>query len=174
MKWSVTMDPDIAGLRKDIKDLGPDGKRWDKALAKVNKRSATVIAKEGRSRAEAMGGMQARAASRIQGSQSAKGLSVRVSKTGAHPEALAAIWGGKKRTGWNAPKPPRTGILGRLKRTPQRADTPNLPEWVGNTWKPGVTGEGPYAVNDAIAAKRDEVIAGWSKAIDELADAAGF
>lgn len=155
VKWGITTTPDVKSLRSDIKDLGPDGKKWDRALGKANKELANVIAQEGQNRALAMGGVQARAASQIKGSQSAKGIRLRISNAG-HPEALAAFWGGKQRTGWNAGN-----------------DAPNLPDWVGNAWKVGQSGEGPYAINDAVRVKRDEVMASWAKAINKLAEQVG-
>lgn len=160
-RWGVDADPSIDDLRASIKELGPEGKRWNKALGKQNKTSSEVVAREGRSIALAMGGMQAKAASRIQGSATAKGLQIRVSRTAAHGEALAAFWGSKRRTGWYA-----------LIDSPDGAA--QFRPWVGNTWKVGVRGEGPYAVNEAIATKRDEVVLNWAQGIDELARAAGF
>lgn len=68
-------------------------------------------------------------------------------------EANAAFWGAKKRTGWNA------GHGGR----------PQHPAWIGNMWDAGVTGQGPYAINQALADHTDDIVDAYSAALDRIA-----
>lgn len=155
--WSVDADPEFDQFRKELRKLGPAGKDWRAKLAEVNEANAYIIAAEARVLALAMGGVQAHAAEVIKSGKTERGLRINVSATSAHPEGLAAFWGAKQATGWNA-----------------GGDKPNLPDWVGIAWKVGTAGEGPYAVNDAIAAKRDDVVKSWAQAVEDLAREAGF
>ncbi len=67
--------------------------------------------------------------------------------------ANAAFWGAKQdHTGWNA------GNRGQ----------PNQPEWVGNSWDVGVKGQGPYALNEAIATHLDSYLEEMWDGIDRV------
>ncbi len=155
--WTVSTSPRIEAFLADVKRLGPDGKDWKAKFAEVNEELSYRIAGTAANKARAMGGVQGRAADAFKSVRSASGIRVGVSATTAHPEALAAFWGAKKETGWNA-----------------GSGSPNLPPWVGNTWAVGMPGQGPYALNEAIAEKRDEVLKSWGEAIDDLGREAGF
>lgn len=164
--WSAKTRPHIDEFRREVARLGPDGKDWEDKLKEVNEANAYTIAADARAKARALGGVQARAADAIKSRRVKAGIRVAVSSGAGRPEALAAFWGGKRRTGWNSPDDvTNPGFI---------SDTPNLPEWVGNTWKVAERGEGPYAVNAAIADKRADVIKAWGDAIDDLAREAGF
>ena len=101
-----------------------------------------------------MGGVQAKFAGAITGRGAASGARIGLSGN----KANAAFWGAKQRSGWNV-----------------RNDTPNLPEWVGNSWDVGGAGQGPYAINDTIAKRTDEILEMYGDAIDKLwGDATGY
>lgn len=70
------------------------------------------------------------------------------------PIANATYWGAKKRTGWNRRN---------------RNSAPQHPEWVGASWTPAVAGQGPYAINDALARHRDEILDMFGEAVDRTA-----
>lgn len=156
-EWSATVRPRIDEVRAAFASMGPDGQDWKDKLKEVNEVNAYTIAGTAFRKAQAMGGIQARAAGAIKSRRIESGIRVGVSSTATIPEALPAFWGAKKRTGWNA-----------------RNEEPNQPPWVTNTWDVGELGEGPYAINEAIAEKRDEVLASWADAVDDLAREAGF
>ena len=73
--------------------------------------------------------------------------------------SAAAFWGAKKRTGWYAD--PR-----------YRKSKRQHPIWVGNSWQAGVKGQGPYALNDAIADNRDRIFELFSDAVYKASDGA--
>jgi hypothetical protein len=86
-------------------------------------------------------------------------VAVELIKTGArvgvsNRMANAAFWGAKQRTGWNAGNA-----------------TPNLPDWIGNSWKVGGPG-GPYGINPAIRTHMDDIIKAYREGIDALMDEA--
>ena len=73
--------------------------------------------------------------------------------------SAAAFWGAKKRTGWYAD--PR-----------YRKSKRQHPIWVGNSWQAGAKGQGPYALNDAIADNRDRIFELFSDAVYKASDGA--
>lgn len=135
-------------FRADLKALGPE---WPKELSKVHKKIATAAAKDSQATAQGLGGVQAKAASKIKGSGTLTGASITVSGIGN-----VAFWGAIKRTGWYA--------------APKYAKSPRQhPEWVGANWDVAVSGEGPYAINPTLAAHMDEYLDDFGEGIDELA-----
>lgn len=139
----------LSQFRRDLRQL-ENGQRWVKELAGENRGIAHEAAGWVRSEAQAMGGPQRHFASAIRGYGSTAGASIRV----ARPEANAAFWGAKKRTGWNAGN-----------------DTPNLPPWVGNTWEAAGFG-GPYAINTVLRQREDWIVERFDAAVARVATAA--
>lgn len=147
---------EIEGLkefRKDLKALGPE---WPKALRKQYKEISDHVAVRASSRASALGGVHAKAAPKIKGYATAANASVGVASGGV---ASVGVWGAKKHTGWYA--------------KPWFVESPpQHPKWVGNSWEPGVAGQGPYAVNDAIAAELPYIEEAFGAVIDDVTERA--
>lgn len=148
---------DLAAFRKDLAAVGPE---WPKQVKAVNQVIATKGARRAMGRALSMGGVWARNASAIQPRATARAGSIRVKPSKGRNSRTAgakvAFWGSKKRTGWYAEE-----RFNEIK-------TVQHPPWVGNTWKAGVKGQGPYAINDALADYGPELLEDWGHAIDEL------
>ena len=110
-----------------------------------------------------MGGVQAKAAGAIRGSGNARNAKVGVkpSKSARSGTAMAnvAFWGAQKRTGWYAKK-----------NSPQGKQ--QHPDWVDSNWDPAVAGQGPYAINTALARHMDDIQDAYMAALDRLASAA--
>lgn len=142
----------MRAFRADLKALGPE---WPKMLVKVNKSVAEIAATAARTKAAAGTPMQRRSARAIQARGTRTLASVSI-KTARAPMANVAFWGEKRRTGWYAHLNSPDG-------------RPQGPAWVGSSWAAGVAGEGPYAINDAVAEVVPRVVEEWGKGIDELA-----
>lgn len=148
----------LAELRRDLKAIGP---AWPKEVAKVNRVVADKGAARARGKAEGLGGVWRRNASAIKAraTQTFGAVSVRPA-TGTRSTtrgAAAAFWGSDKRSGWYA-NDAHAGRDGK----------PQNPKWVGNSWEPGVRGQGPYALNDALAELGPELLEDWGHGIDEV------
>lgn len=126
---------------------------WSRELAKVHRTLAKQAAEWSRSEANAMGGVQKHFSDAIRGYGSAAAARIGIAK----PEAYAAFWGAKQnRTGWN-----RGGSVPNIKD-----------DWVGNAWDVARAGQGPYAINDALAEHMDDIVRLYGDAIDDLASRA--
>lgn len=146
---SAGADVRVIGLREfrtELRQLENSG-RWTQELGQTQKAIAQKVAGWARFTASGMGGVQAHFASAIVGRGGATGARIQI----ADEDAFGAFWGAKQRTGWNAGN-----------------DTPNLPEWVGSGWDVGVAGQGPYAINETIARKDDEIVEMYEEAIDRI------
>lgn len=141
----------LAPLRRELKAID---KKWAGELTKVNKEAAEKVAGVARWNADAMGGVRAHASSAIRSYASGTQASIGVRPGGAHPEAGAAFWGAKRRSGWNARN------LG---------SRPQFPPWVGANWKAGEAGQGPYAINDAVASEAPFILNEYADMIQRLA-----
>lgn len=150
--------PSPAELNRDLRKLSDPDLLGE--LKRANERAAEVFADKAYSLAFRLGGIHRKERGAIKARKQANKVAVGVSATKTHPAALVAFWGAKKRTGWNA------GHGGK----------PQHPKWVGNTWGVGVKGQGPYALNDAIAdeATFREARREYEQGIDDLAKRAGF
>ncbi len=133
-------------LRRELKKLD-NPRQWTTELGRVQRRIAQQVASWARGTAEGMGGPQKVFASAIVGRGTATGARIQIAKA----DAYAAFWGAKQRSGWNV-----------------RNETPNLPRWVGNSWDVGVAGQGPYAINDTIADRMDDIVRAYREGIDDL------
>lgn len=145
----------VVGLREFRSDLKAIGPEWGKALADVHRQIGRRGAAVSQARARGMGGIFAEAASAIVGKGNQRDARVGVSQTKTNPMANVAFWGAKRRTGWYA----------RQRRDGNRQHPP----WVGNTWEPAVAGQGPYAINDALAAQLPDILDQYGRMIDRLA-----
>ena len=74
--------------------------------------------------------------------------------SGRAPFALAAYWGAKKRTGWYGAAQFR------------QSAGQQFAAWVGNDWEVAVAGQGPYAINDALAKHLKDIEEFFLKAVD--------
>lgn len=140
-------------FRKELKALHP---QWPRALGDVHKQIAEEGAEVSRYTAHGMGGVQAKAADAIRGIGNQRDARVGITGGAGLPMANPAFWGAKRHTGWNA----------------RRNGLPNLPDWVGNSWEPAVAGQGPYAINNALAQYMPRLMDHYAEMIDQLAKAA--
>ena len=130
---------------------------WDAALSLAHQKIASKGAAYSRAAARGMGGVQAKAASAIGEKHTPARASVAVLPSRyLDPMANVAFWGAKKRTGWYAKG--RYGL-----------NTRQHPVWIGNSWEVAVHGQGPYAINDALATHREELLDQYVIEIDRIA-----
>jgi hypothetical protein len=141
-------------LRAALKDLGP---QWGRELSKIHRQIAKDVAARAQDRARGMGRQQRANAGAIKGSGTASAASVRVKPTSKYPAANPAFWGQIKRSGWYA-----------AKWAESHTGKPQSLPWVGNNWEAGVHGQGPYAVNDAVADRVPQIMDAYVEMIDDL------
>jgi hypothetical protein len=148
---SVTEIRGLRDFRRELKAIGPE---WPRELRKVNKEISTRAAGWARARATAHGGAQAKFADRIRGyaNQRAARVGIATGNTGAGP----TFWGAKRHTGW-------------YDRARYNDSPPQHPPWVGNSWDAAVHGQGPYALNPALADHVDDIVDEYGDMLDELA-----
>jgi hypothetical protein len=144
---------EIEGLKEFRKELKAVDAAWPKAMQQAHKAISQEVAEAARGRASGMGGVQAKAAGAIKGYATAVQASAGFPSGGV---AGAAFWGTLRHTGWYAAR--------RYSASSRRQH----PIWVGNSWEPGVAGQGPYAINDAIASDIDGIVDKFDAAIDDL------
>lgn len=146
---------EVRGLkefRKELRQLA-DGKTWTKMLGQEQRDLAKVAAGWAKSDAAGLGGPFRRFAGAIAGRGGATGARISIK-----PEANATFWGAKKRTG---------------ARNIVRGDgRPQHPEWVGASWDVAVAGQGPYAINSALASHLDDIERMYGDGIDRVVKAA--
>jgi hypothetical protein len=118
------------------------------AAVKANTKIAKAVAAEAQMFAVGEGRQQAHFARFIVGRGSRTGASVGLRGRTAN----AAFWGAYRHTGWYSTKP----------------GPPQFKPWIGNAWLVGVPGQGPYAINPAIAHESDNIIRSYSQMIDEI------
>lgn len=137
----------MARLAKDV--YGED-------IASINQVIADLLAEKSRRQATSMGGVYAKGAPAIVGAANVKAARIRVKATKQYRFAPAAFWGTKRRTGWYAA------------RRFEGNSAQQHPPWVGASWDVGVKGQGPYAINDAIAENIEEMLDLWSERLQQL------
>lgn len=139
----------IDGLKELRKELrkAEDPKSWGKALGRANREGAQRVATWSQGAAQSMGGPYAHFASMISGRATQTAARIQIDST-----ANATFWGARGRSGWNY------GNGGFAQH----------PEWVGNSWDVGRTGQGPYAINETIARRAVEIDAIYRGVIDEI------
>lgn len=154
-----TSGANVVGLdefRRQLKAL--DG-NWTSQLTLAHQRIASLGATASRGYAAGMGGVQAKAKSAIGEKHTDKYAAVAVLPSAVDRMAPVAFWGAKRRTGWYA--------KARYKNSPRQH-----PAWVGNSWDTAVFGQGPYAINQALAANLDKLLDEYLEMVDRIAAAA--
>ena len=150
------MPAEIQGLkefRRELKALGPE---WPKELTKVHKAIAAKATALAQAKAMGLGGEQRKAAAAIKPAATMRTMGIAVRPTTRAPMAFPAFWGTKKRSGWYA-------------RARYRSSTARQhPAWVGNTWEVAQRGQGPYAINDALAASLPSLLDDYSTMLRDL------
>lgn len=149
----------IKEFRRALKELGPE---WPKQLSRAHRDIAKIAERVSQSEARRMGGVQGKAAGAIRGSGNARNakVSIKPSRSARSDTAMAnvAFWGAIKRTGDN--------------RAGRRNGKRQHPIWVGDNWDAAVAGQGPYAINTALARNIDDITDAYLAAIDRLSAAA--
>lgn len=146
----------VRGIKEFRRELRRLHGEWPRALRDVHKEIADHGAKLAQGYARGMGGVQAKAAAAIKGYANQREARIGVSAGKTYPMANVAFWGAKRHTGWYA------GIAGPAQHPP----------WVGNSWDVAVVGEGPYAINPALAAYLPELMEMVGDRLEQLARAA--
>lgn len=131
----------LKDLRKELKKL-EDAKPWLKHLTATNRDLARDVAGWSRAAAVAMGGQQAHFADALFG---------RATQTQARVEVAG-------------PRSPK----GKVRANPAFWGRNSQGNWIGASWDVGVSGEGPYAINEAIARRSVEIEARFRRLIDEV------
>lgn len=139
-------------LRSALRQVGPE---WPKHLRAVHLKIAKRMAVIAAAFARAMGGVQAKAASAIKGRASQRDAKIGVRNSRGIPFAAVAFWGAKRHTGWYAKRQYASG--------PAQHDP-----WVGNSWEVAVAGQGPYAINDALASHSPQIVEWYGDMVDDL------
>lgn len=140
----------LSEFRKELKAIGP---QWPKAMQKLQKELAADAAERAQGVASGMGGIYAKAAGNIRGYATATQASVGFPGGGI---AGAAYWGMLRHTGWYA--------AARYRASSGRQH----PAWIGASWEPAVAGQGPHAINDALAQMLPEIEDRYLAMIDEI------
>lgn len=89
-----------------------------------------------------------------------RGARLRITKTKKLEAAWVAFWGTDRRLGWFAH--PRYRAY--------TARDQGLPPWVGAKWRAARRGEGPHAINEALADAEDEILAKVEQALQDALD----
>ena len=144
---------EVVGLKEFRKALKAMDPQWPKALRKVHKQIADTGAGLARGVASGMGGVQAHFADALRGTATQTEARISVNGRGG---ANVAFWGAKRHTGWYA-------------RSQFHDSTPQHPPWVGSSWEVAVPGEGPYAINPALAAYRPDIWEAYFQMVLDLA-----
>jgi hypothetical protein len=134
-------------FRSDLRAIDPALVR---EMTKVHTQIAELVRPIAEAKAISLGGMRRHFAGSIKSSGTQARSAITVAR-----KANAAFWGSSKHSGWYA-DPQYQG-----------STKPQFPEWVGNTWEAGVPGQGPYAINDAVAASVPAILALYDKAVLE-------
>lgn len=148
----------VVGLKEFEKALKPleGGKGWRKELSTAHKDIARKTVGWATALAVSKGGLLARASGGLSARGGVAGARIAVGKAvpsrhGGRFVPNNAFWGMRRVTGWNF------------------GSTPNQPRWVGNSWSVGVAGQGPYAINDAIASNIQRIVDMYGDAVERIA-----
>lgn len=147
---------EIRGLREFRAALRAMGPEWAGALKEAHKAIGDLGANAARQVAAGMGGIQAKAKSAIGGKATAANAAVGVFPSSVDRMGNVAFWGAKRHTGWYA-NPRYSSSSGQ-----------QHPDWVGASWEPAVAGQGPYAINQALAEHLDDILDEYGNAIDQV------
>lgn len=150
----------VIGLPEFLRGLRQLDGNWDAALALAHQKIASKGAAYARAAARGMGGVQAKSASAIGEKHDPRKATIAVLPS-RYLDAMAnaAFWGAKQHSGWY--------------RARRYANSPaQHPRWIGNSWEVAVRGQGPYAINDALASRRDQLLDEYLDEIERIARAA--
>lgn len=137
----------VEGLREFQRELRNVDRTLGRDLRAALKRAAEIAAADARSRARSAGGVLGKAEV------------VASIKAQAEQRAAKISWGA-------AAAPMAAGaIMGAVQYA-------QFEPWVGAAWTPGVAGEGPRAINDAIASTRPRIEEAILDELDRLASRA--
>lgn len=140
----------IQGLDEFVAELRAADGGWPRELGRVHRRIGTMVATEARVFAIGTGPEQAHFANKIEGRGDPRSATV-----GVRSIANAAFWGTLRRTGWYA--------AAKYEGGPRQH-----PAWIGQTWQVGRVGEGPLAINPAIAHELPRIERAYADAVGEL------
>lgn len=151
-----TSGANIIGLPEFLRALRSMDGNWDAALSLAHQKIASKGAAYARAQARGMGGVQAKSASAIGERHDARRATVAVLPS-RYLDAMAnvAFWGAKRHTGWYS-------------RRRYSDSTPQHPKWIGNSWEVAVRGQGPYAINDALATHRERLLDEYLVELDRI------
>jgi hypothetical protein len=144
---------EVKGLKDFRRELKELENGMEKELRVFHKSLGDELADKARSIASGMGGVRAKTAGAIKGYATQLQASVGFAPGGRYPAASVAFWGAKRHTGWYAHI---------------NSSVPQHPKWVGNSWEPGVHGQGPYAINDAVADAAHDLADRYGRFVDDL------
>lgn len=135
-------------------------KQLGRELRAEHKVVGTTVAEWSRFRALSGTPAQRHFIAAIQGGATRNFARVTVKRNGQHAGAAATFFGARPLTrhGWNAGR----------NRGPNTK--PQYPPWVGNSWRAGVRGEGPYVINPTIAENQSRIADLYGKAVDRALD----
>lgn len=176
----------IEGLTEFRQHLKGLDAAWARQQSRLMKSIAQEAAHDARAVAEAKGGVYAKSAAAIVplGPYTTSARLAVVPGAGTEM-AQATFWGTLRRTGWYAkhrytPGGAATHALrhgiGAALPARKRAKGYGLqhPMWVGNTWDTAVAGQGPYALNDALATNVARYLERLEAGLEDLAVKSGF
>lgn len=132
----------VTGLKELVRELKKIDGQLPKEVRRANFAVAKLVANEAQQRAGAGTPIQRKAASAIRASAGAGKASVSVRPSARIPFANGAFFGAKR---WRQFEP-----------------------WVGTGWAVGRPGEGPYAINPAIASLKDRIVDVYAEAIADV------
>lgn len=147
---------EVKGLTEFRRELRRMSAEFPKEMRRTQKDIADDVAERARGLASGYGRLQAHAAPAIRSYATQVQASVGFTTGGSYPMASVAFWGAMRHTGWYA-------------KARYAHSTRQHPPWVGNSWDVGVRGQGPRAINPAIADMLPEIDERYLKMIDELA-----
>ena len=134
----------LSAFRKELRQL-EDPKPWTRELGKVNRELAKKGAEWAQAEARGMGGEQKHFADAIRGYGSAASARVGIASANKGQKnwgAYGAFWGSKV--------------------------NPQFDWWVGASWDVAVHGQGPYAINDALATRIRQLEALYINGIEDI------
>lgn len=143
----------VEGLKEFRRELKQVSNDLPKELRKLQKQLADEVASKAQGIASGMGGVTAKASGAIRAYATRQQASIGVPSGGI---PAVAFWGALKRTGWYA-------------HIHSPGGRPQHPKWVGNSWEAAERGQGPYAINDALADAADTIEERYAQMIMELA-----
>lgn len=150
---------EVEGLAEFRAQLRDADRAFPRELTKFHRSIARDVLLLARANAARLSPMQRKAASALGARATQTGAAIVLNPSTRVPFVDAAFWGALRRTGWNRWDP---------------YSRPQFPAWVGATWTVGVAGEGPYAINDAIATYLPRIDGLYDDMFDRVGAIAGF